>query len=227
MKNINIIILFVCFLYLNANAQFYSDCDSLPKYDNFSQDYLTGHLFTDYNRGMKEQYYGDWYTADVLLENNKKIYNVRLRYNCLLEQFLWQRETNGQIAVADKEPIKSIVLYSSNNNVLEFEKVNFSKMIGNDTSSVYLQILNKGKIVLYARRKILITMSGEVLYKDRYYILHNNNLKQIYPKVISLIVSLGDDKKMMKNVLRENRVWVRNEETLVKAINAYNRAYSR
>ena len=80
-------------------------------------------------------------------------------------------------------------------------------------------MLTEGDVSLYAfRRTILISNRNEVYEKDEYFLRIENDYLEITPRRFSLLRALPEYKSRLRQIIRKNRLRVKNEPHLIKAI---------
>ncbi|UCH14904.1 MAG: hypothetical protein JSV22_02800, partial [Bacteroidales bacterium] len=126
----------------------------------------------------------------------------------------------------DKETVSGYILYDEEKNpYAHFKKVRIKNWYELDSTDVYFQILAEGPVSLYAfRRTILISNKNEAYEKDEYYLCKENEYFKIEPRRINLVKKLPEYKSQLRQILRKNRLRVRFESQLIKAIVLLNKS---
>ncbi len=147
-----------------ANAQ---ETGSFP-YDSLSRDIsetrLTGDLFLYQSSSKVSQYFIDeWLDGTLRLSNHMVVSHKKLRYNGYLDRVIWINGNFQQVKL-DRELVDGFTLYEpASSRTYTFEKIRISEDLKPDSFTIYAQVLYKGRLSLYAWRKVAFTGSEQVL----------------------------------------------------------------
>lgn len=171
-------------------------------------------------------YFNNWSPGRILLENGEIIENMTLRYDMYTDELLWQRTTDFQIGVVNKEIVRGFDFYGNNMQLTgSFVK---KKLSLQDTRNVYLQVLTEGDIDLFVFRN-LVSAAGENRTVDntKYYIFSGSDqFTQIRLNRKSLLGLPGAGKEMIQNIIRTNHLSPgKNEADFTRAIYFYNQIH--
>jgi hypothetical protein len=172
------------------------------------------------------QYFNNWSLGRIILESGEVIENMTLRYDMYTDELLWQRTTDFQIGVVNKELVKGFDFYGNGiQPEVSFVK---RKLRSTDTKYVYLQVLIEGDLSLYVFRN-LVSAAGESRTVDntKYYIFfYPVQYIQVRLNRKSLFNLPGVGKDMIQAIIRTNHLRPgRNEADFTKAVYYYNQTY--
>lgn len=224
MKDRIIIIVFsICASGLVVKAQD-SLCCGIPTDVTSYSPQLIGRMFIDRHIDKPEQYYGYWQRGDVYLTNGEVVKNQYLRYNGLLDELLWMRENDFQSAILDRRFISKFVIHDEKTNSdWVFFKLNEKNIQHPEFDNIYMQLLADGKMSLYKNYQVEEnSVSADITDHDYYYIDYNGDFSRIAANRWSLYKLAGEQKKMMKHVIRSHHLTVREENNLKQAVELFN-----
>lgn len=171
------------------------------------------------------QFYNNWTLGDVILTSGSVIHNKLLRYNGFMDALFWMRTKDYQTSVIEKNTIASFLLYDDEHKPYAFfKKLKMKNLFGKDSSDVFLEVLTEGKLSLYAWRKVAVINNVDEYSTDYQFYLWKDGI--MYPlslKKRSLLKLMGDEKSIMRGIIRENNLNVSNENQMIKAIELYNK----
>lgn len=206
-------------------SQNYCDCNENNVHSDDFERKLSGQIFISKLRSNKIQYFYKWTEGDIIMSDGYVIRDKLIRYNRYYDELIWLRKKDYKAALVDKETVSEYILYDEEKNpYAHFKKVKIKNWYELDSIDVYFQVLAEGSLSLYAfRRTILISNKNEVYEKDEYYMCKENEYFKIEPRRISLMRKLPEHKSLLRKVLRKNRLKVRYEPQLIKAIMLLNK----
>jgi hypothetical protein len=223
MKNLFLLILFFPVFY-----PAYSQAPATGDYENAQRNGLMGFEYRNSAvRYNNNQYFSDWAKGDVNLENGDVISNIFIRYDQLLDEVLWLRETDFKTGVLPRGDIRGFVLYNERMEpTAEFMRRKIKLSYKSDSTETFLQVLVKGNIELFAYRKVMQSASDYTLRDDtRWLIFSNGNSYYVGPSKRLLLKVPGIDEVKMKSVLKTNRIRLDGTEiSLRRAVDMYNRS---
>jgi hypothetical protein len=218
----------IVFLMLSAglfSQQYDCNCEvSDSVYADFIRKTLISRQYenpiTGYSGG---QYFNNWSPGRIILASGEIIENMTLRYDMYMDEVLWQRTTDFQIGVVNKEIVKGFDFYGDGiQPEVSFVK---RKLRSTDTKNVYLQILIEGNLSLYVFRN-LVSAAGESRTVDntKYYIFSFPvQYIQVRLNRKNLLNLPGVGKDTIQAIIRTNRLNpIRNEADFTKAVYYYN-----
>jgi len=227
MKSIKLIaVLFFALTIPNFAQQSNCPCEKVISRIPSDESKLIGKAYKNNNVGKNEQFFNNWVRSDIYLTNNTIVKNKYTRYNGLLDEILWMREPDFQIAVLDRKNISRVVLYTGENIPLAtFERVNYKNIQHPENDDMFLQLLVDGNIKLYKKMEVVENNStGELMRKDIYFLFKDNTYQSFQPRRLFLYRAFGADKKAIQKLVRSNHLIIKNESNLVNAINLYNQS---
>ncbi len=217
MRYILLIAIFNFSGYLFAQPQNEISGNNQCDYNRFKPE-LLAKIFINSMTGDNIQFYNNWTTGDVVLENGNIVRGEKIRYNMLLDELLWLRKSDYCAGVVYKSTVKEFIFDDKKNNTItRFKKIKLKEW-------TYLQVLTEGKVSLYVKRGInnvntsLRTMDMEnkfYLKKDGDYFIFSLNAR-------SLIKILKEDKSTIRKIIQDAGLNIRIEEQLIELINRYN-----
>jgi hypothetical protein len=192
---------------------------------------LAGVFFipTEFYKGQKF-FNNDWRLGTVILENGNEIFNKYLNYNIISSQLFWIRNFDYKQIILIKEKIKGFVISPGDSiSKQEFIKMRFKPWYRIDTITDYLQVLCKGYINLYAFRRATVNKnSNEISPVTDYYVQVNKApIKSLTKGRRALYSVAGENKDLMKKIVRGNHLKVRKEYYLIKAIKIFNQQFEK
>ncbi len=226
MKNLFFLIILIIAGSMKVFSQDYCDCS---KKDMDSADFerkLSGQIFISRLKSHKVQYFYKWTEGDIIMSDGYVIKNKLIRYNRYYDELIWLRRKDYKTAIVDKETVSGYILYNDEKApYASFKKIRIKNWYELDSTDVYFQVLAEGPVSLYAfRRTILISNKNEAYEKDEYYLYKENEYFKIEPRRINLVKKLPEYKSQLRQVLRKNRLKVRYEPQLIKAIVLLNKS---
>lgn len=220
-KRISSLLLLLCFSIVSIQAQ--SALETiLPARDTVFAPKLTGKFYYDNKQVIGEPFVQlDWTRAHVILEDADTIENKLLKYNGLIDNFVWLNTWNYALAELDRKSIKEVWFE-------EMPVVVFRKMYPNDLSdsvkNFFAELHFDGRYKLYTRHRMIhgwpvykmidnIRRKYDVLlYKPLYYIelpsgkqlvLDKISLRDLYKKAPGL-------KPQIQAIIRKYHLKLRN-----------------
>jgi hypothetical protein len=174
----------------------------------------------------KQYYTDDWCEAIVTLDDGSTITGELLRYNGLLEKFIWlKKATNQELILKDDEVAKVYLNPQKLTSSSTFKRIKMKRWFDADSVFVFLEVLAEGPVTLFAQRKITESQSlNEYVSDFRYYIQVNRNaLCSLKPRKHDLLAAMGSYKDECKLALNEANLGIGNEADLIRAVNYLNR----
>lgn len=223
---ISLLAFVLVFLQISVNCQDNNNCSCKENLNIVpeNEELLFGKAF--YNRfvGKNVQFFYNWAVGDVYLTDSSIVKNKYLRYNGLIDEVLWMRNSDYQIAVLDRKRISKIVIKGPEDKPFAtFVKVNHKNIQFPQNDDMYLQLLAEGQVSLYKKIEIVENKSnGELIRRDLYFLQKDSAFHSFQMRRSFFIQSFGDDKKTIRHILRSNFLSVRNESNLIRAIEIYN-----
>jgi hypothetical protein len=201
------------------------DCTIDNENENISDENLTAKVYISPYLNKKELYYNSWGSGDVELVDGTVVKNKTLRYNGYLDELVWLRNDDKKVGLVDKQLVKSFKIKQSENGTTDlYRKMKIKRWFSFDTAVVYMNVLAEGKLSLYVLRRIIqMSNSQEFVTKHEYYIYINGNFILFKPNKVYFLQVLGVEKDRMKQILRKNKLKVRDESQLIKAFEIYNK----
>jgi hypothetical protein len=201
--------------------------------------HLSGEVFQSGQASVGSQYfYEEWLEGDVLLKSGQLVERKMLRYNGLLDELIWMpAPTRPQVRV-DKNMVAqfSIVLPGTSKKVV-FENVTIRPRFQSSEINIFAQALHRENLSLYAYRKVKqkdeLTRRTErgvyiipVLEPDPvYYIVFSDHqavpLRKLNNR--SLIRVFPDQRREIREILRDENLRIRTERDMILAVMAINR----
>jgi hypothetical protein len=219
MKNLILLTILVIILGIKLFSQNCNCIDNELHMANFEQK-LSGKIFISKLRSVKIQYFYKWAEGDIIMSDGYVIKDKFIRYNQYYDELIWLRKKDYKTAMLDKETISEFIIYDEEKNpYAHFKKVRIKNWYEIDSTDVYFQVLTEGNLSLYAfRRTILIPNTNELYEKNEYYLHKGNDYLKIDPRRFRLLRSLPEYKSQLRQIIRKNRLKVKNEPHLIKAI---------
>jgi hypothetical protein len=190
---------------------------------SFEQKLLAANFVNKFVRSVN-QFYGTWAKGELKLKNGCTVTNEYLRYNRYHDELLWLRGNDYSIGVVQKDLVESFTIFATENQpTMTFRNMRRNKWLLSDSSSMYMQVLADGPLLLVARRKALrIGENPELNPKDEYFFIKDNIFYKISITRRSLYKFMATEKEAMREIVRENNLNLRNEAQFAKAIMLYN-----
>ncbi len=168
----------------------------------------------------------DWCEAIVSLADGSTITGEWLRYNGLLEKFIWlKKATNQELILKDDEIAKVYLNPQKLTSSSTFKRIKMKRWYDADSVFVFLEVMTEGPVTLYAHRKLTESQSlNEYVSDYRYYIKVNHNaLCSLKLRKHDLLAAMGSYKDECKLALNEANLGIGNEADLIRAVNYLNR----
>jgi hypothetical protein len=227
MRNLFLILLFSGTSFLQAQTSG-RICDTASSAEKMFGARLLAKTYVNTNGTNNKQYYNNWSNGEVKLVNGDIVKNELLRYNLLLDELLWLRKKDYSTGMVYKNTVQEFTVYNdSSASTTRFIKVGLRNLYSSDSAYTYLQVLTEGKVSLYVQRKVIsISKStNELKVKIKYYLKVDGVYSGFTPNLSSLSETLKDDTKKMKSIVHTNRLNIRNEMELIKAVDIYNDSF--
>ncbi|TFG44428.1 MAG: hypothetical protein E4H43_00340 [Bacteroidia bacterium] len=185
-----------------------------------SESLLSGELFDQSLTPDFATYFNiAWLEGDILLTNGRIARNKKIKYNGLLDELFWLEPVSNQTIKLDKESILQFhFLDFQGDTTIRFRKIKVKQDIFTDSSEIFVQEINKGKLSLlisysfyFAGKETVRTNKGSFLkdiYKEEpvYYLSFPDNrlieLRRFSRK--NLYTSLSDKKDLIRQYYRES-----------------------
>ncbi len=212
----------------NGYAQ-QSGCDCAAEND-YSAKLRAGLMGPEYRNpisGYKgKQYFNEWTMGDITMANGDEIRGVNIRYDEYLDELLWLRKSDMLIGVLIKKDITGFRLYDYRD---ELSATFVKKQISIPfiySADVFLQLLVPGDLAFYAFRNATIKASDIILVDNTKYIVSSRGKDYLLKLNRKNLLNVpGIDAVKMRNILRSNRITVRNDEQeFSMAVRLYNQA---
>lgn len=171
------------------------------------------------------QYEGDWLTGTIEFTNGKSISGVMLRYNSWLDELAWLRTSDYSVGLVIKESVKAFYFDAGPGMPKRyFTKLTASGITDSPDTGIYLELLADGPVKLYCRYKTNVTQhTGAMKFKRYYYLQYQNKLIRFNAGKRRLLSNLSpDDRLIMKDIIRQNKLKVRKQADLANAIKFFN-----
>jgi hypothetical protein len=226
----NLIVSIILVLITNAgllSQEYYCNCiEDISITEDFQRK-LSGRFFVNRIMDYGSQFFYKWANGDVIMNDGQIIRNKYIRYNRYSDELLWLRKSDYKTALLDKETIDEFIIYTEDNSpYAHFRKARIKKWYQFDSTDVFLQVLTEGNISLYVFRTVTVIRNKIEIYdKDIYYLLMNNNYHRIDASRLGLIRALPQNKTELKQIIRKNKLKVKSEPHLIKAIELLNKEY--
>jgi hypothetical protein len=185
---------------------------------------LTGKAFNNKFVSNNVQYFNSWSIGTIYLKDSTIVKNKYLRYNALLDEILWMRNSDYQVAVLERSKIDKVEFFDKGKNlIVTFEKVDHKNIQHPENEDMFLQLLVTGEVNLYKKAEVVENKSNaELVKRDFYFLYKNGEYINFQNKRILFVRAFGADKKLIRHILRSNFFMVRNESNLIKAVEIYN-----
>lgn len=219
--------LFVLILCIPALYQGYSQAPASGDYETALRNGLMGFEYKNSAERYKgNQYFNEWAKGDVFLENGDVIPLIFLRYDKFMDEVLWLRETDFKMGILPRGDINRFVIYTAQRDIMaEFMRRKIKLPYKSDSSEIFLHLLVKGDLELYAFRKVTQSANDYQLFDDTRYVLFINGKSYfVWGGKRQLLKVPGIDDAKLKAVLKTNNIILDGtEQSLVRTIDLYNR----
>jgi hypothetical protein len=222
MKNLLLFILLI-----QAGIPVYSQAPASELYDSTLRVGLMGFEYRNSAERYKgDQYFNSWTKGDVNLENGDVISNIFLRYDQFMDEVLWLRETDFKTGVLPRGDIRGFVLYNQQKEILaEFVRRGVKLPYKSDSSETFLQVLVKGRLELFAYRKVKQSANDYRLDEDTRYLLFTNGKSYFVDAGKRQLGKVPEiDETKMKAIFKSNHFKPDGtENSLIRFIDLYNK----
>jgi hypothetical protein len=198
----------------------YCNCNNDELHSADFEKILSGNLFISKLRSVKAQYFYKWAEGDIIMSDGQVIHDKLIRYNRYYDELIWLREKDFKSAIVDKETVSEFIIYDEEKEpYAHFKKIRIKNWYELDSTDVFFQVLTEGDISLYAfRRTVLFSNRNEVYEKDEYYLHKENDYVKFEPRRFILLRTIPEYKSQLRQILRKNRLKIKYEPQLIKAI---------
>jgi hypothetical protein len=225
-----LIISIILVLLTNAgllSQQYNCNCiDDIGITENF-QGKLSGRYYVNRMMNYGSQFFYKWANGDVIMNDGQIIRNKLIRYNRYYDELIWLRKPDYKTAIIGKETVDEFIIYSEDNTpYAHFRKTKIKNWYQSDSIDVFLQVLTEGNISLYVFRTVTVIRNKIEIYdKDIYYLMIDNTYYRIDPSRRGLMRAIPQKKAELKQIIRKNRLKLKSEPHLIKAIELLNKEY--
>ena len=225
------LIITLCFLIFRSMLVAGNDTTSyvlLPQY------HLSGEIFQANMPTRGSPFFNEaWYRGDVLRASGHWVSDQLLRYNGFLDELLWLPSMVRPQVMLDRGQVKGFIMFTpGRRDTLIFEKIIVRPRFSSQERSIYAQKLYRGKSAVMLHHQI--QEDGE--YHKRtgrgvfimqvlkpapvYYILLPDNQTLLLRKLNnrSFLRLFDEERRELRRSLRENRIRIRTNQDLVKAV---------
>ena len=239
MKQFLFILILLVSSTLNAQTNSMNEIIDSNKTDTVFHANLTGEAFIEY-RGFKgdQYYFNDWVKSDILLSTGEKLYDIKLKYNGLLDEVIWLNTVIPGLFKIDKASINDFWLKPAFDNTIHFKRIKVNESPNSHHADIFAHVAVEGKISLYIHRKInilevqSITLDGKLYpYKiigptPNYYIKMSSNKYFLMTSLNrnSLLKLFPEQKKLIAKILNTHHLNLKIESDLIKLIGLLNNA---
>lgn len=229
-----IFLFFMAVVYCSAvgqNTGFY--WDNLKESSNRLQGKIMGEMF--YISPLGSQFFflqDDWVEGTMELEDGDVYENIQIRYNCNLDELIAYNERIRTLYTVDKNILKRFIFkdyfFQDNYKEREFVKLKydglhdddryFEKLYSGEETLLSFHYVDEVKVAPYVDR---LGRMSNVEYKKRidYFIYDSNeDFTKINIKRRSVLKAFPENKKQIKKIIRQNKIFIQDENTLIQAI---------
>lgn len=199
---------------------------------------LTGESFTAPTGYMGKQYFKhEWFEGRILLTNGELVANKQLQYSGLVDELIWRNSANQRTFKLDKFSVDEFWLEERKDSSYHFKRINTVESRTGFPTDIFAEVALEGRFSLYIYRRINVT--DIVIRKDKeadFYFKRiepqpEYYLKQPSGKYVSVkkanqssfLQLFPDEKKDIRKLLRENDLYISNEQDLIGAIELLNK----
>ncbi len=191
---------------------------------------LTGKLFIYDSNIIGEQYFSkQWCKGDLKLNNGLIIRDEYLKYNCYLSKFIHLNDSNIQVEL-DDALIDEVTFFVEKGNKTVFRKIWYKSLNQKDSIRAFAQVLSEDKNLLIVHRLVVndknenVTTSSGTYSKTRVmqkplYIFKLRDGRDVVISSLrtkSVINSFANNSINVKELMKKNRLKIRNEYDLVR-----------
>jgi hypothetical protein len=216
---------FVVFcLVINGYSQVNCECDS-SGFVKYFGDKLIGKAFVNVSSYNNARFFNAWAMGNVYLTSGTTIRNLYLRYDKITDELHWLRDSDLKTIVINKNIVNSFWISQSNRNPpAEFIRKHIKIWSISDSVDCYIQILVKDTVSLYVLRNTSVSPSNyiDLIDNNHYYIEYKGEMHHFTAGRHKLLQVMGTGKEHMRNVIRKEKLHVRHEFDLIKAVKLYN-----
>src|SRR3972149_7085703 len=146
LKNYILLILFtLLFSAIIRSQDYYCKCADNIEIEKQFDEKLSGRVFNGPFPGNSAQFYREWISGDVILENGSVVKDKYLRYNGYLDELLWARKPDYKTVNLDKNMVKGFVLHDKDQKLV-FEKIPVKNFLVNDSTDIFMELLSSGNL---------------------------------------------------------------------------------
>jgi hypothetical protein len=200
-----------------------------PGSGNYENTLRNGLMGFEYRNGAEkykgDQYFNAWSGGVVNLENGDVISKITIRYDKYMDELLWLRETDFKAGVLAKGSIRGFTISGTQKEPsAEFFRKKIKLPYKADSSEIFLQLLVKGDVQLYAWRRVIEPANDFNLRDDTRYLLFDRDKSCFVGGRRRQLVKIPCiDEARLKRVLKSSRIHLDGTEgSLIKVIDLYN-----
>jgi hypothetical protein len=185
---------------------------------------LTGIVIYPDARFIEKCVNKDWLVSEILLYDNEIAKDKYLKYNGFDDSFVMWEASNSKVTRLEREFIKEVKMKNDfDNNYMIFRPFKM-KLINSGHETTFLNVLVEGKISIYVYRHIAYFKIEDSPQPHYQFIIkkEDGSVSIFKPNKISLLAQFPDKKKELKKIISKNRLNIRKESDLAKAIEIFN-----
>ncbi len=207
--------------------------------DRYFEQGLTGMVNLPPRRPIGNQHYltEEWLSGDVILDNGIAVRDKLLRYNGYLDELFWLYEGDYHQIQVDRNMVKEFRLHPpGHDNPVYFRRIEVHAPLLTGKDDIFGELLYEGDVSLYAYRRIIETGRGDYRVGDK---LHGGIIIKpghLYAFILpdgttrvtrrirrgNILDMFPENRDAIRSLLRENRMWPRNETDLIETARILN-----
>ncbi len=237
MKKSLIIIFFFHFVFLTIICPYYisaKDDHHKEKHVSVYEPRLSGEVYTFLMRANGSYYLNEnWVKGDVLLISGEKAHDKRLKYNTYLDELIWLSSKTYQPVKVDKNLVREFsVNLPGEQEPAIFHNITIDVAFRSEPLNIFAHSLYDGNISLVAHRRVIktgerLTSEGGTLISvprlepdPVFYIVKPDNEAHEVSRFSrrALYRIFPEQRDEIRTALRRERIWIRSENDLIRAV---------
>jgi hypothetical protein len=166
----------------------------------------------------------NWYISSILLYNNELVTNKYLIYNGFENLFILLEPSKTLFSRLESDLVNEVNIKVKNSDSLLFRKMKSKQVLNGDSVDIFFNVLVEGKISLYVYRKIIWdNFTNGYVHDFQFYLKkQDEKLYHFTLKKSSFLAQFPDNKKVLKQIIKKNKLRIKNELDLAKAVRLLN-----
>ncbi len=185
---------------------------------------LTGIFINPDTRLSEKCITKEWLLSEILLYNNEIVKNKYLKYNGFDDSFIMWESSSFRAIRLERELIKEVKMKNEfDNSYMIFRPIKI-KLINSGNEYTFLNVLIEGKISIYVYKHIAYYKVDDGPQPNFQFILkkQDGSYSIFKPNKAGFLSQFPEKKKELKKIITRNRLKIKKEKDLIKAVELFN-----